>query len=88
MRPPEGPCLCLAQELSWWGMAGILLLNVLGYLIFRASNNQKNLFRTERSHPSVKQLKTLKTSTGSELIVSGWWGMARHINYFGDWLLA
>ena len=44
--------------------------------------------RRDRNHPWVKQLKTLKTERGTELIVSGWWGISRHINYFGDWLLA
>lgn len=76
------------QELSLVSIAGIVLLNALGYLIFRASNNQKNLFRRDRNHPWVRQLKTLKTERGTELIMSGWWGISRHINYFGDWLLA
>jgi len=76
------------QHLSRWGIAGIVALNALGYLIFRASNNQKNLFRRDPDHPWVKQLKTLKTERGTQLIMSGWWGISRHINYFGDWLLA
>lgn len=21
-------------------------------------------------------------------MISGWWGLARHINYFGDWLMS
>lgn len=32
-------------------------------------------------------LTFIKTKTGSRLITNGWWGMARHINYFGDWLM-
>merc|ERR1711924_522749 len=24
---------------------------------------------------------------GTKLIISGWWGLARHINYTGDWLM-
>ena len=82
---PQG--LSAAQHLSWPAITGIVLLNALGYLIFRASNNQKNLFRRDPQHPWVKQLKTLKTERGTELIMSGWWGISRHINYFGDWLL-
>ena len=77
----------MVQDLSWLAITGIVLLNALGYLIFRASNNQKNLFRRDPQHPWVKQLKTLKTERGTELIMSGWWGISRHINYFGDWLL-
>ena len=75
------------QELSTAAIIGLVLLNAVGYLIFRASNNQKNLFRKDPSHPWVKSLKTLKTERGTELIVSGWWGISRHINYFGDWVL-
>lgn len=30
----------------------------------------------------------METKTGSKLLISGWWGTARHINYFGDWLMA
>lgn len=33
-------------------------------------------------------LKYLKTERGTKLIISGWWGVSRHINYFGDWLIA
>lgn len=37
--------------------------------------------------PSVRHLKTLPTARGTKLIASGWWGVARHINYTGDWLM-
>ncbi|KAJ2586405.1 erg24, C-14 sterol reductase, partial [Coemansia sp. D1744] len=33
----------------------------------------------------VRHLKYITTESGSKLLVSGWWGMARHINYTGDW---
>lgn len=36
----------------------------------------------------VIELKYIETKTGSRLIISGWWGMSRHINYLGDWLMA
>jgi len=32
-------------------------------------------------------LKTLQTQRGTKLIISGWWGTSRHINYFGDWIM-
>ena len=25
---------------------------------------------------------------GTRLLVSGFWGMARHVNYLGDWMMA
>jgi hypothetical protein len=33
-------------------------------------------------------LETIPTVRGTKLIASGWWGLARHINYFGDLLMA
>lgn len=32
-------------------------------------------------------IKYIPTKTGSKLMCSGWWGMARHINYLGDLFL-
>ena len=29
----------------------------------------------------------METASGSKLLISGWWGTARHINYFGDLLM-
>jgi hypothetical protein len=43
--------------------------------------------RRNPNDPSVKHLKTLPTARGTKLIISGWWGMSRHINYFGDWIM-
>ena len=43
--------------------------------------------RRDPNHPSVAHLKTLQTERGTRLIVSGWWGMSRHINYLGDWIM-
>ncbi|TPX33713.1 hypothetical protein SmJEL517_g03422 [Synchytrium microbalum] len=68
--------------------AAIVALKLLGLYIFRASNSQKNAFRTNPDAPEVKHLKYINTPTGSRLLTSGWWGSARHINYTGDWLMA
>ncbi len=68
-------------------IAGILALKLMGYTIFRGSNSQKDTFRQDASHPSVRHLKVLSTESGRKLLVSGWWGTARHINYMGDWLM-
>jgi Delta14-sterol reductase len=71
-----------------WVSAAILAVAVGGYIVFRGSNSQKNTFRTEPDHPSVKDLEYITTHTGSRLLADGWWGRARHINYLGDWLLS
>lgn len=58
----------------------------VGYYVFRSANNEKNRFRTDPNDPRVAHLKYMETKAGSKLLISGWWGIARHINYFGDWL--
>lgn len=76
------------QFFTWGYLLPVVALNCVGYAIFRGSNLQKDLFRKDPSDPRVKHLKTLETSTGRKLLVSGWWGVARHINYTGDWLMS
>lgn len=74
--------------LGLWGVLGVLAPLALGYYIFRSANNEKNRFRTDPKDPRVAHLKTMTTKSGSKLIVSGWWGTARHINYLGDWIMS
>ena len=75
------------KALEGWFLALILIIKVAGYTIFRGSNLEKNWFRNNPNDPRVKHLKYLPTERGTRLIISGWWGIARHINYFGDWLM-
>ncbi|KAH6693472.1 Delta(14)-sterol reductase [Plectosphaerella plurivora] len=56
------------------------------YYVFRASNSQKNNFRTNPDDPRVAHLSYIETKAGTRLLTSGWWGVARHINYLADWL--
>ena len=66
----------------------IVALQLGGLYIFRGANSQKDTFRKNPNHPDVKHLKYIETKRGTRLMISGWWGMSRHINYFGDWLMA
>ncbi|POS85510.1 Delta(14)-sterol reductase [Erysiphe pulchra] len=68
--------------------SGVLGVVAVGYYIFRSANNEKNRFRTNPKDPRVQGLKYLTTKAGSKLLITGWWGIARHINYFGDWIMA
>jgi protein-S-isoprenylcysteine O-methyltransferase Ste14 len=77
-----------AVELSNAHLVAIFAVQCVGYWVFRGANSQKNLFRTNPNDPRVKHLKTLQTKRGTKLIVSGWWGVCRHINYLGDWIMA
>ena len=79
----------------------ILFMGLTGYAIFRRTNNQKDSFRaiiSRGEQPIIwkkpaKYLKCYyKTSDGvlhqSYLLTSGFWGIARHMNYMGDLLLS
>jgi delta14-sterol reductase len=74
-------------NLSLWQIAVILGIYGLGYHIFRSANHEKDTFRKDPTAPEVRHLKYMNTKRGTKLLVSGWWGMARKINYTGDWLI-
>jgi delta14-sterol reductase len=75
-------------ELGWGAIASIVAIQGIGYYIFRASNNEKHRFRVDPCDSRVRHLAYIETGTGSKLLITGWWGMARHINSFGDWLMS
>jgi Delta14-sterol reductase len=70
-------------HLSYTALAVILAIHIVGYTIFRLANSQKDAFRRDPNHPTVSHLQFLKTKRGTKLLTSGWWGMARKINYTG-----
>lgn len=75
-------------DLDTIGLVSIFAIQGIGYYIFRAVNNEKNRFRTDPKDPRVAHLKYIETAAGSRLLISGWWGTARHINYLGDWFMS
>ena len=76
------------HELAGWAIVGIALLNVTGYTIFRGSNIQKHEFRKDLTKPIWgRPAEYIATARGAPLLTSGWWGLARHTNYFGDLLM-
>ena len=78
-----------AYQLPAWAVPCILAIGVSGYVIFRQANLQKHRFR--QAHDLTiwgKPATFIQTAHGSKLLTSGWWGIASHINYLGDLLLA
>jgi delta14-sterol reductase len=68
--------------------AAIVALNLAGYAIFRGANLQKHAFRTDPNRPVWgRPAAHIRTASGALLLTSGWWGLARHLNYFGDLLM-
>lgn len=73
------------RYLSYMEMSLILLVFSTGYVIFRGANSQKHRFKADPSAPIWGKPPIV---LGDRLLVSGFWGMARHMNYTGDLLLA
>lgn len=74
-------------HLQWPALLAILGINCFGYLIFRGANGQKDAFRRDPNAAENSHLTYLQTKRGTKLITSGYWGMARKINYTGDWIM-
>lgn len=79
-----------AHDLSLPAAVGIIALNLGGLALFRAVNNQKNRFRRDPDGARIwgRPAEYLDTARGSQLLVSGFWGLSRHFNYLGDLLMA
>jgi len=75
-------------ELSMVTLALTVLFKAVGFWIFRGANNEKDEFRSNPTAPKFANYTFIQTERGTKLLTSGWWGMARHINYLGDWLMA
>jgi len=67
-------------------LAVFAVLGMFGFYVFRAANSQKDAFRRDPNGRLVCHLEIMKTKRGTNLITSGWWGLARKINYTGDWV--
>jgi protein-S-isoprenylcysteine O-methyltransferase Ste14 len=77
-----------AHDLPAAATAGIVALNLVGYAVFRSANLQKHRFRRDPSRPVWgRPPEYIRTGSGALLLTSGWWGLARHFNYFGDLLM-
>lgn len=76
---------------------GLLVIHLVAYYVFDTSNSQKDYFRAgrelRRGFPwlpggRLRAPQVLPTSAGRGLLVNGWWGVARHVNYTGDIVMA
>ncbi|QSZ32220.1 hypothetical protein DSL72_001793 [Monilinia vaccinii-corymbosi] len=76
----------------------IFTLGVSGYVLFRSVNHQKDIVRRTKGkcqlwgRPAEVMNVSYRTKDGkthdSILLCSGWWGLARHVNYLGDLVLS
>ncbi|KAA8495689.1 7-dehydrocholesterol reductase [Porphyridium purpureum] len=85
-------------HLAWYQIVVTLVLAAFSYLVFLQSNQQKDLYRQTNGKCNVwgKPASGLRvrytTKDGvahdSILLTSGWWGVARHFNYFADMIFS
>ena len=61
--------------------AGIVTLFVFGFVLFRGANGQKHRFRQD---PETRIWGRTAESLDGRLLVSGFWGVGRHLNYTGE----
>jgi len=73
--------------LPWYNLVAIAIMNILGYIIFRASETQRCEFAKDPNSAAMKNLETLPTAGGRKLLISGWWGLVRHPNFLGEILI-
>lgn len=71
-------------QLPSWQIVGMIATFLLGYSIFRGCNKQKHDFKHNPRKPIWGKPPV---TIGGKLLVSGWWGLARHFNYTGDIIL-
>jgi len=74
----------LLEQTEPMSRAGLLVVGALfafGLWLFRGSNDQKHRFKAD---PGARIWGQPAETVGGRLLVSGWWGIGRHLNYTGE----
>jgi len=66
---------------STWALIFSVLIYSLGSFLSRGANLQKYYFKI---NPNKPFLGIAPKVFGEKILASGWWGLARHINYLGE----
>lgn len=72
------------EPLSPLAAAGLVTLFCFGFWLFRGANEQKHRFRTDAG---AKIWGRPAQSLDGRLLISGFWGLGRHLNYTGEILV-
>lgn len=73
--------LAQPEPMSTPALVALAALFSLGLWIFRGANKQKHTFKVNPSAPIWGEAPRL---LGGKLLISGWWGLGRKINYTGE----
>ena len=74
---------------SWHSLVLAALVFLSGWALSRGANLQKYWFKRDPSRAVFGLLRPSAIEGGGHrLLVSGFWGLSRHVNYFGEVLMA
>ena len=87
MAAYPSPGFPMAWTYVW--LIGVALLFLTGWIITRGANMQKYTFKRwpDRKFLGIIQPEYIQAG-GRKILCSGFWGVARHFNYMGEWCFA
>jgi delta14-sterol reductase len=71
-----------------WKLAVYVLIFFTGWVLSRGANLQKYYFKINPERPFLWIVPETITDGNNTLLVNGFWGISRHINYLGEILMA
>ncbi|MBK7408915.1 MAG: DUF1295 domain-containing protein [Saprospirales bacterium] len=75
------------SAMSGWGYIGAAITFFLGWTLARGANMQKFFFKTQPTRTFLG-IRPESISDGEKsLLVNGFWGLSRHVNYLGEILM-
>lgn len=72
------------EDLPLWQIAGLSVLYTVGFCLFRGSNEQKHQYK---HNPRCTIWGKPVEALGGKLLVSGFWGIGRKLNYTGELMM-
>jgi len=69
------------EPMEPWQIAGLIALYTAGIILFRGANEQKHSFKAD---PRAKIWGRPAEALGGKILVSGFWGIGRKLNYTGE----
>lgn len=73
--------LAQPEPMAWPGLVALVVAYAVGLWVFRGANKQKHTFKVD---PGAAIWGETPRLLGGRLLVSGWWGIGRKINYTGE----
>jgi delta14-sterol reductase len=71
-----------------WLLAIYVLIFFVGWILARGANMQKYFFKINPERVFLGIVPEAITDGNKTLLVNGFWGISRHINYLGEILMA